>query len=187
EALKQLDGTLSAEIADRQAKLAAQIEAARKAAAARRAASSSSSRSRRSSGPSVSLVTDGAGIVSVDGIRVHSSIAENLRAMLAAARADGIVLSGGGYRDPAGQIAVRRNNCGTSHYAIYEAPSSSCRPPTARPGMSMHERGLAIDFTQNGSTLTRSSSGYHWLKANAARYGLYNLPSEPWHWSTNGN
>ena len=22
---------------------------------------------------------------------------------------------------------------------------------------------------------------------NASRYGLYNLPSEPWHWSTNGN
>jgi LAS superfamily LD-carboxypeptidase LdcB len=134
----------------------------------------------------VSLITDGAGLVNVDGIRVHSSIAENLRAMLAAARADGIELGGGGYRDPAGQIAVRRNNCGSSHYAIYEAPSSSCSPPTAPPGTSQHERGLAIDFTQGGRTLNRSSSGFAWLKANAAGYGFYNLPSEPWHWSTTG-
>jgi hypothetical protein len=24
------------------------------------------------------------------------------------------------------------------------------------------------------------------LRANAANYGLYNLPSEPWHWSVSG-
>jgi hypothetical protein len=28
---------------------------------------------------------------------------------------------------------------------------------------------------------------FNWLQTNAASYGLYNLPSEPWHWSTNGN
>jgi LAS superfamily LD-carboxypeptidase LdcB len=65
--------------------------------------------------------------------------------------------------------------------------ASSCRPPTARPGLSMHERGLAVDLTQGGSTLRRSSSGYRWLKANAHKYGFFNLPSEPWHWSVNGN
>ncbi len=26
-----------------------------------------------------------------------------------------------------------------------------------------------------------------WLAANASSYGFYNLPSEPWHWSTTGN
>jgi len=25
------------------------------------------------------------------------------------------------------------------------------------------------------------------LQANAAGFGLYNLPSESWHWSTNAN
>ena len=25
-----------------------------------------------------------------------------------------------------------------------------------------------------------------WLDANAGRFGLVNLPSEPWHWSVNG-
>ncbi|WNG61464.1 M15 family metallopeptidase [Archangium gephyra] len=32
-----------------------------------------------------------------------------------------------------------------------------------------------------------AGGGFVWLKANAARYGFINLPSEPWHWSTNGN
>jgi LAS superfamily LD-carboxypeptidase LdcB len=124
---------------------------------------------------------------SVRGIVVHVSIADKLEAMLAAADKAGINLSGGGYRDPAGQIAVRRSNCGTSDYDVYQKPSFSCRPPTARPGTSNHERGLAIDFTSNGSILTRGSAAFGWLSANAARYGFYNLPSEPWHWSVDGN
>jgi hypothetical protein len=52
----------------------------------------------------------------------------------------------------------------------------------------MHERGLAIDFTYGGSIITsHSSPAWKWLNANAKTYGLYNLASEPWHWSTNGN
>jgi len=117
---------------------------------------------------------------------VHESIADELLALLNAAEADGISLSGGGYRSASSQIRLRRAHCGTSDYAIYQMPSSQCRPPTARPGNSMHERGLAIDFTQGGRTLRRGSSGYNWLVNNAARFGLRNLPSEPWHWSTNG-
>lgn len=121
------------------------------------------------------------------GIWVHSSIADNITRLLADAAAANVPLAGGGYRDPAGQIAVRKNNCGTSNYAIYEMPASSCRPPTARPGTSMHERGLAIDFTYNGRIIgSRSGPAWDWLKANASNYGLFNLPSEPWHWSTSG-
>ncbi len=123
-----------------------------------------------------------------NGIWVHNSIVGNIQRLLADAAAAGVPLAGGGYRDPAGQIAVRKNNCGTSNYAIYEMPSSQCRPPTARPGRSMHEQGRAIDFTYNGRIIgRRSGPAWDWLKANAANYGLYNLPSEPWHWSTNGN
>ena len=52
----------------------------------------------------------------------------------------------------------------------------------------MHEQGLAIDFTYNGSIISsRSSPGYQWLSRRAAGFGFYNLPSEPWHWSVNGN
>ncbi|MEM9892120.1 MAG: M15 family metallopeptidase [Actinomycetota bacterium] len=123
-----------------------------------------------------------------NGISVHRDIVDNIRQLLVDAAADGVDLGGGGYRSPAAQIATRRNNCGTSNYAIYEMPASQCSPPTARPGRSMHEKGLAIDFTYNGSLIrSRSGPGWNWLVANAARYGLKNLPSEPWHWSTNGN
>lgn len=122
-----------------------------------------------------------------NGIWVHNSIADNIRRLLADAAAAGVPLAGGGFRDPAGQIRVRMNNCGTSNYAIYEMPSSQCRPPTAKPGSSMHERGLAIDFTYNGRIIgSRSGPAWDWLSANAANYGLRNLPSEPWHWSTSG-
>ena len=123
----------------------------------------------------------------VQGIWVHKEIADRVDALLNAARADGIVLSGGGFRDPAAQIAVRKSNCGTSNYAIYQQPASSCSPPTARPGTSMHEQGKAIDFTYQGRIIgSRSSTAFVWLNANAGKYGLQNLPSEPWHWSTNG-
>lgn len=121
------------------------------------------------------------------GIDVHVSIVDTIRRLLADADAAGVDLAGGGYRSAAGQIATRKNNCGTSNYAVYEMPASQCRPPTARPGRSMHEKGLAIDFTYNGSLIrSRSGRGWEWLKANAANYGLKNLPSEPWHWSING-
>ncbi|MEM9655389.1 MAG: M15 family metallopeptidase, partial [Actinomycetota bacterium] len=126
-------------------------------------------------------------VVSVYGIRVHTSIAEDLRDLIDHAAADGIVLSGWGWRDNATQIRLRREHCGTSDYAIYQMPSSQCRPPTARPGRSQHELGLAVDFTYNGGSIsTRRNPGFQWLQANAATYGLKNLASEPWHWSTTG-
>jgi hypothetical protein len=126
-------------------------------------------------------------LATVRGITVHSSIAGQLDALLGAAAASGIVLGGSGYRDINRQIQLRRQNCGTSDYAVWQMPASQCSPPTAVPGTSMHERGLAIDFTWNGSAITsRSSPAFAWLAANAARYGFHNLPSEPWHWSTSG-
>lgn len=120
------------------------------------------------------------------GIRVAPSLRGNLARLLAAAKADGVYFTGGGYRSSAGQVALRRAHCGSSTFAIYQARASSCRPPTARPGFSQHERGLAVDFAVGGRGLTRGSAGYRWLRANAGRFGLKNLPSEPWHWSTTG-
>lgn len=194
DALSAIDSELAKSISTKQASIIRALAAERAAAerrAALRAAQNRAPVTQGSSGSSSgggSVAITGSGeIVSVSGIRIHRSMASNLAALLSAAAADGITLSGGGYRDPAGQIAVRKNNCGTSHYAIYEMPASSCRPPTARPGSSMHERGLAVDFTSGGRTLTRGSAAFAWMKANAGRFGFYNLPSEPWHWSSNGN
>jgi LAS superfamily LD-carboxypeptidase LdcB len=200
-ALADLDAGLSQQISAKQAEIAKALaaqRAAEQARAAQRAAANKASLTPSSSGNggggasgggsyTPPNITGSGSIVSVGGIQVHQSIAGNLQSLLSAAAADGVQLSGSGFRDPAGQISVRRNNCGSSNYAIYQMPASSCRPPTARPGSSMHEQGLAVDFTQGGSTLTRGSSGFQWMRANAGRFGFRNLPSEPWHWSTNGN
>jgi LAS superfamily LD-carboxypeptidase LdcB len=160
------------------------------AEAATRAAAESASRSTRSGGVSLGPVSGRLADVACPGggsITVDSSMADGLASMLAAAAADGNEMCGGGYRDPAAQIALRRANCGSSDYAIYEAPASSCSPPTAPPGTSNHEQGTAVDFTCNGGgALSRSSSCFSWLQSHAASYGFYNLPSEPWHWSNDG-
>jgi peptidoglycan hydrolase CwlO-like protein len=126
-------------------------------------------------------------LTTVNGITVASSVATRVRGLMNAAAADGINLSGYGYRDFNTQIALRRQNCGTTQYAIWEMPPDACSPPTARPGYSYHERGLAIDFMSNGRFInSRSNPGFIWLAANAGRFGFYNLPSEPWHWDTRG-
>ena len=135
----------AAEAALQQAMAEAAARAAADAAAASRRASSGGASLGPASGNLVTVSCPGGGSITVD-----SSIAGNLRSMLDAAAADGNNMCGGGYRDPSAQIALRRANCGTSDYAIYEAPSSSCSPPTAPPGTSNHEQGLAIDFTCNG-------------------------------------
>jgi LAS superfamily LD-carboxypeptidase LdcB len=117
-------------------------------------------------------------------IQVAGDISSQVTRLLQDAAAAGLPMCGGGYRDPADQIAVRRANCGKSDYAIYQAPSSYCSPPTARPGTSMHEQGLAIDFTcTDGGSVSYGDSCHDWLREHAADYGLYQLPSEPWHWS----
>jgi hypothetical protein len=120
----------------------------------------------------------------VQSITVHQQIAGQVDALIAAAAQDGLTLTGSGYRSTTRQIELRIAHCGGSHYAIYVAPASSCSPSTARPGSSMHERGLAIDFDSCSTHATRC---WQWLNAHATTYGLYNLPSEPWHWSTDGS
>jgi LAS superfamily LD-carboxypeptidase LdcB len=139
---------------------------------------------RGGSGVGASFGSGNLQLTTVRGITVASSIADNLERMLAAAEADGMAFSGTGYRDSAQQQALRNANCPNPA----TDPPSACSPPTARPGSSNHERGLAIDFRYGGSLIqSRSSPGFQWLAAHAATYGFYNLPSEPWHWSVDGN
>lgn len=170
--LSSLDKTLAGKIAAQQDELARQLAAARRNGA------------KYTGGTAIRIGNVSVG--STHGIVVAASITGKLAALLDAAQQDGIYFSGGGYRSSSAQVALRAAHCGGNSYGIYQAPASSCRPPTARPGQSMHERGLAVDFTQGGGTLTRGSSGYRWLRAHAGKYGFINLPSEPWHWSVNG-
>jgi LAS superfamily LD-carboxypeptidase LdcB len=181
EALRQQDAALSAQIEAQQAALAAQLAAM----------SGPNTGANGNTQPGVIAPVPG-GLATVScptggSITVAGAIAESVAALLRDAAADDVLLCGGGYRDPEAQIQLRMAHCGTSNYAIYQMPASQCDPPTAKPGFSQHEVGLAIDFTCNGGgTVTRSSSCFSWLSAHAGDYGLYNLPEESWHWSTTG-
>lgn len=132
----------------------------------------------------------GAGMVEVGGIVVKAELGERLAALLWHARADGHDFTGFGWRSRAKTVKLRKvNGCPD----VNRAPPSACRVPTALPGTSMHETGLAIDFQIDGQSICfpRASAAcnhraYRWLKANAGAYGLRNLPSEAWHWSTTG-
>jgi D-alanyl-D-alanine carboxypeptidase-like protein len=120
-------------------------------------------------------------------VEVAGDIARNVQGLLNQANSEGVTnICGYGFRDPSEQVALRRAHCGSSNYAIYQAPASYCSPPTARPGMSNHEQGLAIDFTSGGRTIGCSGSVYNFLERRAADYGLYPYSAECWHWSTDG-
>ncbi len=185
ESLRTLDATLSDRLAREQAELAAQLAAAQAAAAQAPAPTQDVAPSQIAPAPGgLATVTCPAG----GSITVAGSIGGNVQALLNDAAADGVMLCGGGYRNPEEQIQLRMEHCGTSNYAIYQMPASQCSPPTAIPGTSMHEQGLAIDFTCNGGgAVSTGDECWDWLQANAAGYGLYNLPGESWHWSTNAN
>lgn len=119
-------------------------------------------------------------LITVKGIRVDSSLALAVTGLVEGARPN--LLTGGGYRSTAMQAEARaRNGC------TCDNSSRCCRVPTAPVGQSMHERGLAIDFSWNGRLIRdRNSAGFRYLSEHAPAVGLHNLPSEPWHWSVNG-
>ena len=126
-------------------------------------------------------------LTNVRGIVVNVLIADQLEGFLVAMEAEGFTLGGGGYRDNSRQIELRRQHCGTSEYAVYQMPASQCSPPTARPGFSQHQVGLAVDFTHNGRIIrSRNTAVFQAMARIAPDYGFVNLPSEPWHWSTTG-
>jgi D-alanyl-D-alanine carboxypeptidase len=112
----------------------------------------------------------------------NSTISQKMREMVDAAEKDGVVLTGWGWRSNQRQIELRQSHCGGDLYNS----KADCKPPTATVGNSNHQMGFANDYTENGSTLSKKSKTYQWLTANAANYGIYNLPSEDWHWSING-
>ena len=116
-------------------------------------------------------------------IRVHKTIADKVRDMLNLAYQQGLKLCGNGYRSISAQIALRRAHCPD----VWSSPASACSPPTAPPGSSMHEKGLAIDFTCGSyGSVGRGDPCFVFLANNASKFGLHNLPSEPWHWSSDG-
>jgi D-alanyl-D-alanine carboxypeptidase len=124
-----------------------------------------------------------ANTTTVYGTTVHRNVAYAYRRMVDDAKKAGISISGGGFRTQQRQIELRKiNGCPN----VWTAAASSCRVPTAIPGRSLHEIGMAVDITSGGKTLTSRSAAFKWLQAHADEYGFRNLPSEPWHWSITG-
>jgi len=212
ESLKEFDKALSDRLVREQAEVARRLRAMQEAAERQRRAEEAAARAAAAAAdrpappvsdsppripamaPPASVVRPAPGGLATvtcphgGSITVAGSIAGNVQALLNAAADDGVSLCAvSGWRSPQKQIELRRAHCGSSNYAIYYMSASRCSPPTARPGSSMHERGLAIDFSCNGGgAIRRGNSCWNWLTAHANDYGLYNLPSEPWHWSTSG-
>jgi len=168
--IEEQDAVLAGEIRRQEEAIARRIraEVARKAAeeAARRRAS-------------LPPPADRSDMVNAEGFIVHVDVADAVGRMIRAASADGVNLTGWGWRSSQRTAELRViNGCPDVH----QSPPSSCRIPTARPGQSMHEFGRAIDFER----CWYSSACFQWLSNNAAAYGFVNLPGESWHWSTNG-
>ena len=171
QVVREFDEQLAAEIQQQEEVIAARIRAEAAALAAAEAAA------RAAAQPPLPTSGD---IVNASGFQVHVSVEDDVNNMIAAADADGVFLTGSGWRSPERTAELRViNGCPD----IYTSSPSSCRVPTARPGQSQHERGLAIDFR----SCWRGSDCFTWLAGNAATYGFFNLPSESWHWSTNGS
>ena len=112
---------------------------------------------------------------------VNALIARQVSELLTAAGRDGIGLCAtSSFRNSQQQIALRQAYCVGGAFD----PKASCSRPVALPGRSLHEQGLAIDFSS-------SPGGYDWLATHAASYGLHHLAAfgpqtEPWHYSSTG-
>ena len=119
-----------------------------------------------------------------EGKKLSSTTAPRVLQFIKEARAAGKkVTISSGVRTYEEQVALYHVNCGRG----------VCRPPTAKPGTSNHEGGVAIDWGLSGSTwcfpdgkTCVGNAGYDYMVANGAKYDFHKLPSEAWHWSMNG-
>lgn len=127
------------------------------------------------------------------GFDVNVSIAQNMANMVRSAEQAGVQLTpvASAYRTFDAQVGLRTSNgCPDTYFSS----ASTCRTPTARPGESNHEEGLAVDFAGIGKCPSRQgnrcvapgNAKWNWLEANARQFGLNPLRSEAWHWSVTG-
>lgn len=117
-----------------------------------------------------------------NGIVVNASVSERFSLLIDLVAQDGYTIAGSGFRTMESQIALRKAHCGTSDYAIWQMPSMQCHPPTAIPGTSQHEQGLALDLSgyAYGNGIFNSTQ----RAAADPRVGFVNnVPTEPWHWA----
>lgn len=111
-------------------------------------------------------------LVEVDGARIRAVAADDLRAMLAGAKADGVTMGvRTAFRSYDQQAAIRADVEARRGYAHAETYS-------ARPGYSEHETGLSLDLhgTSKPScdlqVCFADTVEAQWVAAHAAEYGF---------------
>jgi hypothetical protein len=121
-------------------------------------------------------------LMELGGFKVNKLIYLQTKAVLKDANAKSIPLSlNSTFRECAEQVSLRAQNCPSSSSAANE-----CSPPTEKPGESLHNYGMAIDFKCSGYAIFGSSPCYTWLKENSSKYKFKQRAEEPWHWSFTG-
>jgi D-alanyl-D-alanine carboxypeptidase len=132
-------------------------------------------------------------IVADGGIQLRKAAAKQFQAMVAAARATGVVLVPiSGFRSGSTQdhlffdIKAQRGQVATKRATI-----------SAPPGYSEHHTGYAVDIgdgaapATNLNTTFEKTRAFKWLSANAARFSFemsfpkdnpQGVSYEPWHW-----
>lgn len=115
--------------------------------------------------------------------KLDSRVIPSYIAMVDAARASGI---------PSQELNLISGYRSVAQQQVLWDQSDKSGVKVARPGSSPHHTGRAIDIVvaksgTSGSAIERekNSSTYKWLQANAATFGFYNYPVEPWHWEYN--
>ncbi|HRV76029.1 MAG: D-alanyl-D-alanine carboxypeptidase family protein [Candidatus Nomurabacteria bacterium] len=119
----------------------------------------------------------------IEGHKVNKLLYLQVKDILKQARKEGKPISlNSTFRPCAEQSSLRKSNCGGDT----SLPAEACSPPTEKPGESLHNYGMAIDFKCDDSPIFANSSCYTWLKTNAQKYKLQQRAEEPWHWSFTG-
>jgi LAS superfamily LD-carboxypeptidase LdcB len=119
----------------------------------------------------------------VGDARVIQEMYPIVRALIDSAHSVGVPLKiNSGYRTYEEQVsyrikALKPRYKGGIDTLIYHGIPRHFHPPTAKPGYSEHQAGIAFDFN------TRNKAVYNWLKKHAFKYGFVRtVHSEPWHW-----
>ena len=126
-------------------------------------------------------------------VRLRPGAAAALGRMVAAARAADPTIAAdpelltvfSGYRSPAYDAArcAREGNCN----GVVRANCSAHRTGLAVDLALGAATGFAVDSSADANRIYQSQTpAYHWLVANAARFGFVNYAFEPWHWEWTG-
>ncbi len=118
-------------------------------------------------------------LLDIEGHKVNKLIYLQTKTILQKSRTTGLKMGlASTFRSCSEQAQLRQSNCASN-----TTSAESCNPPTEKPGDSLHNYGMAIDFQCSGYPVFGQSPCYNWLKEHASEYKFKQRAEEPWHWS----